>query len=179
MTERPTRSGWIFFTRCSRVARTELWTNMRSATAIRWCGSTFPAREVSAPLGIRMLTVGVCSNESGIDRSSTFIRAFLMLTYPSLSTPQEGKANETTDVEFPPVVVKLHLNAIDLAIFRVQDFSALIFIALLPQSPQNGHSDDQLIVARAIAFFALGVGLFSRFREKPFPPCPDILRLSL
>jgi hypothetical protein len=32
---------------------------------------------VSAPLGMRMLTVGVCSNESGIDRSSIFIKNLL------------------------------------------------------------------------------------------------------
>jgi len=30
-----------------------------------------PASDASAPLGIRIATVGVCSNESGIDSSRT------------------------------------------------------------------------------------------------------------
>jgi hypothetical protein len=32
-----------------------------------------PAREASAPFGIRMATAGMCSNESGIERRSTFM----------------------------------------------------------------------------------------------------------
>ena len=39
----------------------------------RWCGSTLPASDASAPFGIRIVTGGVCSNESGIERSRTFI----------------------------------------------------------------------------------------------------------
>src|SRR6185369_7660950 len=39
-----------------------------------------PASEDSAPLGIRMATVGMCSNESGIDSSRTFTQA-LRLRY--------------------------------------------------------------------------------------------------
>jgi hypothetical protein len=54
----------------------------------------------------------------------------LLLTYPSLSAPEEGKADETTYAEFPSVALKLHLGTIDLTGFWIQDFSSLIFIAL-------------------------------------------------
>src|ERR1043165_5604981 len=33
-----------------------------------------PARDASAPFGIRIATGGMCSNQSGIDSSSTFMR---------------------------------------------------------------------------------------------------------
>src|SRR5262245_50389226 len=46
---------------------------MRSAIATRWCESTLPASDASAPFGIRIATGGMCSNESGIDSSSTFM----------------------------------------------------------------------------------------------------------
>src|SRR5262249_17977335 len=36
-------------------------------------GSTFPASEARAPLGIRIATGGMCSNESGIDSNKIFI----------------------------------------------------------------------------------------------------------
>jgi len=32
-----------------------------------------PASDASAPFGIRMATVGMCSNESGIESSRTFM----------------------------------------------------------------------------------------------------------
>src|ERR1044071_8980024 len=51
------------------VRRTEACARIRSAIATRWCGSRLPASDASAPLGIRTATVGVCSKESGIDRS--------------------------------------------------------------------------------------------------------------
>ena len=46
---------------------------MRSAMATRWCGSTLPASDASAPFGMRIATGGMCSNESGIDSSRTFM----------------------------------------------------------------------------------------------------------
>ena len=36
--------------------------------ATSWWGSTFPANDASAPLGIRIASGGVCSNESGIEK---------------------------------------------------------------------------------------------------------------
>src|SRR5258705_75533 len=57
ITERPTTSGWISRTSRSSVSRTRRWTRIRSATATRWWGSTFPANEAHAgthaPYGIR------------------------------------------------------------------------------------------------------------------------------
>ena len=52
---------------------TARWARMRSATATRWCGSTLPASEVKAPLGMRMATGAMCSKESGIERRRTFM----------------------------------------------------------------------------------------------------------
>ena len=43
----------------------------------RWCGSTLPASDASAPLGMRMATGAMCSNESGIDSRSTRMRRSL------------------------------------------------------------------------------------------------------
>src|SRR5262245_56403789 len=73
MIDNPTRSGRCCRTSRSTVERTRDWTRMRSATATWWWGSTLPASEVRAPFGMRMATAGMCSNESGIENSSTFI----------------------------------------------------------------------------------------------------------
>src|SRR5215813_5315099 len=72
MIESPTRSGSIVFTSSSTVVLTRSCARTRSATATWWCGSMFPASEASAPLGMRIQTVGVCSNESGMESSSIF-----------------------------------------------------------------------------------------------------------
>src|SRR5258705_11533107 len=71
MTESPTTSGAQSHTSCSTVCRTADCARTRSAMATSWCASRLPASEASAPLGIRMATVGVCSNESGIDSNRT------------------------------------------------------------------------------------------------------------
>src|SRR5262245_1703600 len=73
MIDRPTRSGWRSRTSCSRVERTSRCTSTRSATATRWWASRLPASELRAPFGMRMPTVGMCSNESGIDARRMFI----------------------------------------------------------------------------------------------------------
>ena len=72
MIESPTRSGSIVFISAVMVVRTRACARTRSVTATWWCGSTFPAREASAPLGMRIQTVGVCSKESGMESSSIF-----------------------------------------------------------------------------------------------------------
>src|SRR5688572_8984624 len=43
-----------------------------------------PAMDASAPFGRRMVSVGVCSNESGIDISRTFMEPPHSLRYQSL-----------------------------------------------------------------------------------------------
>src|SRR5262245_22907029 len=73
MIDNPTRSGRCCRTSRSTVERTWDWTRTRSATATWWWGSTLPASEVRAPFGMRMATAGMCSNESGMENSSTFI----------------------------------------------------------------------------------------------------------
>jgi hypothetical protein len=50
---------------------------MRSPIVTQWCGSTLPASEASAPLGMRMPTGGMCSKESGMESSRMFMRLHL------------------------------------------------------------------------------------------------------
>src|SRR5437667_371102 len=59
MTERPTTSGCRSRTSRSTVPRTRPWARMRSATATRWWASTLPARDVSAPFGMRVVSAGM------------------------------------------------------------------------------------------------------------------------
>src|SRR5262249_44044124 len=73
ITDSPTTSGSISRTSRSIVSRTRRCTRIRSATATRWWGSTFPASEVRAALGMRIAMDGMCSNESGIDSNKMFI----------------------------------------------------------------------------------------------------------
>src|SRR5215471_7263297 len=40
----------------------------------------FPASDANAPFGMRIATVGMCSNESGIERSRTFTGASVFAT---------------------------------------------------------------------------------------------------
>ena len=74
ITESPTTSGACSRTSRSTTARTCDWTSTRSATATEWWGSTLPASEVSAPFGIRMATVAMCSKESGMASRRTRMR---------------------------------------------------------------------------------------------------------
>src|SRR5262245_54447789 len=73
MTDKPTTSGWNDVTRWVTVCGTDFCARIRSATATLWCGSALPASEASAPFGIRIVSDGVCSNESGIEKSRTFM----------------------------------------------------------------------------------------------------------
>src|SRR5262245_42369595 len=73
MTDKPTTSGWNDVTSCVTVCGTDFCARIRSATATLWCGSALPASEASAPFGIRIVSDGVCSNESGIEKSRTFM----------------------------------------------------------------------------------------------------------
>ena len=50
---------------------------------------TFPANEASAPLGMRIATDGMCSNESGIDSNKMFIG------YSSYARPSSPIARAT------------------------------------------------------------------------------------
>ncbi len=73
ITESPTTAGSRSRSSRSTVSLTRRSTSTRSATATSWCGSRLPASDDSAPLGMRIATDGMCSNESGIESSSTFM----------------------------------------------------------------------------------------------------------
>src|ERR1039458_10317000 len=73
--ERPTTSGSSSRTSRLTVSRTCGSTAIKAATATRCCGSTFPASDVSAPLGIRIACGGMCSKESGMESNRMFISA--------------------------------------------------------------------------------------------------------
>src|SRR5262245_47924878 len=99
ITESPTTSGFVALSRRSTVSRTRSWTRIRSATDTRWWGSTLPAREPSAPFGMRVVIDDMCSNESGIDNSSTFMRGpALRLPSPEHSIPLPATMAERAQV---------------------------------------------------------------------------------
>src|SRR5262249_9664441 len=100
MIDRPTRSGCRSRTSCSRVERTSRCTSTRSATATRWWASRLPASELRAPFGMRMPTVGMCSNEAGIDARRMFIWCLngLAAREPEPRTlPRPGSAHEALE----------------------------------------------------------------------------------
>src|SRR5215475_3186432 len=66
-------SGAFAVTSSRTACGTARWTSTRSATATSWCASTLPASDASAPFGNRIAKDGVCSNESGIEKSRTFM----------------------------------------------------------------------------------------------------------
>ena len=66
-------SGAFAVTSSRTVCGTACWTSTRSATATSWCASTLPASDASAPFGNRIAKDGVCSNESGVEKSRTFM----------------------------------------------------------------------------------------------------------
>src|SRR5215510_736776 len=66
-------SGALVVTSSRTVCGTACWTSTRSAIATSWWASTLPASDASAPFGNRIAKDGVCSNESGIEKSRTFM----------------------------------------------------------------------------------------------------------
>src|SRR5215510_12472350 len=83
----------------------------------------------------------------------------VLLTFaePNLTTAEQGKTDKPAHIEFLTVVDELHSGTIDLAVFRVQNFSSLIFIALFRQTPQDGHAHHRLIAPAPFAFFAIRI----------------------
>src|ERR1017187_7648713 len=55
----------------------------------------FPASDVSAPLGMRIATGGMCSKESGIESNRTFIRTcpYCLAVIPQAQVEPSGEAN--------------------------------------------------------------------------------------
>jgi hypothetical protein len=54
-----------------------------------------PASDASAPFGIRIASGGVCSNESGIDKSRTFTGPFARITP---RRPEKSRGTEKSGV---------------------------------------------------------------------------------
>ena len=75
---------------------------------------------------------------------------------------------EAEYAEFSSFAVKLHLSTIHVAVFWIQDSSPLIFITLFLQPPQNGHSDNRLILRWTVTFLALRVRVFTGHGENLF-----------
>ena len=63
-------------------------------------------------------------------------------------------SDEATHVQALAIVGKRHLAAIDLAVLGVENFAAGPGIALLLQSPQDGHADDRFVLALVLALLA-------------------------
>src|SRR5215510_5944292 len=85
------------------------------------------------------------------------LKELLTLAEPHLTTAEQGETDKPAHIEFLTVVDELHSGTIDLAVFRVQNFSSLIFIALFRQTPQDGHAHHRLIAPAPFAFFAIRI----------------------
>src|SRR5262249_8257894 len=84
-------------------------------------------------------------------------RSLLTFAEPNLTTAEQGKTDKPAHIDFLTVVDELHSGTIDLAVFWVQNFSSLIFIALFRQTPQDGHAHHRLITPAPFAFLAIRI----------------------
>ena len=73
ISSKPASADLKICNRMSYVVEAAIGIEEKSATATRWCPPRFPASEDNAPFGMRITTDGMCSNESGIDKSKMFI----------------------------------------------------------------------------------------------------------
>ena len=104
---------------------------------------------------------------------------YSLCAYPDLASAQKRETDKSADIEFLAIVDQLHAGTVDLAIFRIQNLSALIFLSLFRQIPQDGHADHWLIVSDTRAFITFGVWLVSWFWENFFNSAFVLSRLLL
>src|SRR5215467_178996 len=84
-------------------------------------------------------------------------RSLLTFAEPNLATAKQRETDKPAHIEFLAIVDELHSSTIDLAVFWVQNFSSLIFIALFRQTPQDGHAHHRLITPAPFAFLAIRI----------------------
>src|SRR5215471_2557107 len=84
-------------------------------------------------------------------------RSLLTFAEPNLTTAKQRETDKPAHIEFLAIVDELHSGTIDVAVFRIQNFSSLIFIALSRQTPQNGHAHHRLITAAPFTFLAIRI----------------------
>src|SRR5438552_1723803 len=89
----------------------------------------------------------------------------LLLPHPGLRPAKQRHADEAAHLELFAALHQFHLAAIDLAFLRIEDLAAGVLTSVLPQTPQNVHAHDRLILARALALAARMLRILSRLRE--------------
>ena len=87
ITDSPTRSGDRSRTRRSTVARTSRLDEDQVGDGDPVMGIEIAGERASAPFGMRIPTVGMCSNESGIESR----RMFMPRLPPEEATPGQGR----------------------------------------------------------------------------------------
>src|SRR5215471_4580841 len=84
-------------------------------------------------------------------------RSLLTFAEPNLATTKQRETDKPAHIEFLAIVDELHSSTIGLAVFRIQNFSSLIFIALFRQTPQNCHAHHRLITPAPLTFLAIRI----------------------
>src|SRR5262244_1011350 len=84
-------------------------------------------------------------------------RSLLTFAEPNLTTAKQRETDKPAHIEFLAIVDELHSGTIDLTVFRIQNFSSLIFISLFRQTPQNGHAHHRLITPAPLTFLAIRI----------------------
>src|SRR4030095_6815905 len=77
---------------------------------------------------------------------------------PNLTTAEKRETDKSAHIEFLAIIDELHSGTIDLTVFRIQNFSPLIFLSLFRQTPQNGHAHHRLITPATSHFSQFGFG---------------------
>ncbi|CAM2155590.1 conserved hypothetical protein [Paraburkholderia tropica] len=86
----------------------------------------------------------------------------LLLTHPRLRPAEQRDAQIAAHHELLAAVFRVHLAAIDLAVFRIENMAAVVFVAGLLHAVDDRHAEDQLILARVRARGAAAIGLIVR-----------------
>src|SRR6266446_4230695 len=76
---------------------------------------------------------------------------------PGLRAAQKREADEAAHLELSAAVGKAHAAAINLAVVRIENFSAGVLLPVPAQPPQDLHAYDRRVLQLAVAFLAQGI----------------------
>src|SRR2546425_3282742 len=76
---------------------------------------------------------------------------------PCLRAAQERDAEEAAHLELSAAFDKTHAAAINLAVIRIENFSAGVLLPVPAQPPQDFQADDRRVPQLAAAFLAQGI----------------------
>jgi len=73
---------------------------------------------------------------------------------PHLATAKQRNADVAVHIQLVAAFGQAQLHAIDLAVFRIEDFAAVPYVAIFADVPHDHHALDGLILALTVAFLA-------------------------